>query len=268
MLTCLRSSGVRVAKATSMGLSMVGDLSTISSVTAAIRPPSRRYDHPGPQATADTWFLAFYLIGLAKTGISSLDLSRHLRVQYDTAWLLHTKILLAKTEWQDAYLARGKIQMDDAYLGGEVSGGNPGRGSENKIPTAGADSLNEAGHPSHARITVLSGFRSEAILDWAKRYPAPGSPVLSDGLSCFSAVTAANCHHKVIVTGGKRPNELLQFRWINILLGNLKTSFSGAFYAFIIDKCASRYLGVNCSRFIRRFLMVGITTRIANAVCY
>ena len=42
-----------------------------------------------------TWFLAFYLIGQAKTGISSLELSRHLGVNYDTAWLLHNKILKA-----------------------------------------------------------------------------------------------------------------------------------------------------------------------------
>jgi hypothetical protein len=29
-----------------------------------------------------TWFLAFYLIGQAKTGISSLELSRHLGVNF------------------------------------------------------------------------------------------------------------------------------------------------------------------------------------------
>jgi len=33
------------------------------------------------------WFLAFYLIGQAKNGISSLELSRHLGVKWDTAWL-------------------------------------------------------------------------------------------------------------------------------------------------------------------------------------
>ena len=33
-----------------------------------------------------TWFLAFYLIGQAKTGISSLELSRHLGVNY--GWVL------------------------------------------------------------------------------------------------------------------------------------------------------------------------------------
>ena len=49
-----------------------------------------------------TWFLAFYLIGQAKTGISSLELSRHLGVKYDTAWLLHNKILQAMSEREEA----------------------------------------------------------------------------------------------------------------------------------------------------------------------
>jgi transposase-like protein len=131
-----------------------------------------------------TWFLAFYLIGQAKTGISSLELSRHLGVNYDTAWLLHNKILRAMTEREEAYLLRGKIQMDDAYLGGELPGGKAGRGSENKIPIVAAVSLNEAGHPIHARITAVSGLSSEEISDWAKRHLAPGSHVLSDGLAC------------------------------------------------------------------------------------
>ena len=214
-----------------------------------------------------TWFLAFYLIGQAKTGISSLELSRHLGVKYDTAWLLHNKILRAMTEREEAYLLRGKIQIDDSYLGGELPGGKAGRGSENKIPIVAAVSLNEAGHPIHVRITAVSGFSSEAISDWAKHHLAQGSQVLSDGLACFRAVTTANCHHKAVVTGGKHPNELPQFRWINTVLGNLKTSFNGTFHAFNFDKYARRYLGGFCFRFNRRFVMAAMTERIANAVC-
>ena len=137
-----------------------------------------------------TWFLAFYLIGQAKTGISSLELSRHLGVKYDTAWLLHNKILRAMTEREEAYVLRGKIQIDDAYLGGERPGGKAGRGSENKIPIVAAVSLNEAGHPIHARISAVSSFSSEAIADWAKRHLMPGSHVLSDGLACFRPLSA------------------------------------------------------------------------------
>jgi len=214
-----------------------------------------------------TWFLAFYMIGQAKNGISSLELSRHLGVKYDTAWLLHNKILRAMAEREEGYLLRGKIQMDDSYLGGERPGGKAGRGSENKFPIVAAVSLNEAGHPIHAKITAVSGFSSQAIADWAKRHLAPGSHVLSDGLACFRAVTTANCHHKAVVTGGKHPKDLPLFRWINTLLGNLKTSFSGTFHAFNFDKYARRYLGGYCFRFNRRFALAEMTARITNAVC-
>ncbi len=69
------------------------------------------------------------------------------------------------------------------------------------------------------------------------------------------------------LTGGKHPNELPQFRWINTLLGNFKTIFSGTFHAFNFDKYARCYLGGYCFRFNRRFSMVAMTQRIANAVC-
>lgn len=214
-----------------------------------------------------TWFQAFYLIGQAKTGISSLELSRHLGVNYDTAWLLHNKILRAMSDRDDAYVLRGKIQIDDAYLGGERLGGKAGRGSENKIPIVAAVSVNEAGRPVHAKITPVAGFSSEAIATWARDHLAPGSAVLSDGLACFRSVTAAGCSHEVIVTGGRHPNDLPQFRWINTVLGNLKTSLNGTFHAFNFDKYARRYLGGHCFRFNRRFSLAEMTERIANAVC-
>ena len=213
------------------------------------------------------WFLAFYLIGQAKTGISSLELSRHLGVNYDTAWLLHNKILRAMTEREEAYVLQGKIQLDDAYLGGERPGGKAGRGSENKIPIVAAVSLNEAGHPIHAKITPVLGFSSEAIAAWASENLAPGCAVLSDGLACFRAVTGAGCNHQAVVTGGKHPNDLPQFRWINTILGNLKTSLSGTLHAFNFSKYARRYLGGFCFRFNRRFAMAEMIERIAHAAC-
>mgnify|MGYP006879056953 CR=1 FL=1 len=54
--------------------------------------------------------------------MSSQELSRHLGVNYDTAWLLHNKILRAMADREDAYLLRGKSQMDDSCLVGELPG--------------------------------------------------------------------------------------------------------------------------------------------------
>ena len=69
-------------------------------------------------------FLAFYLIGQVKTSISSLQPSRQLGVAYNTARMLHSKILRAKCERDDCYVLQGKVQMDDAYLGSSSFGGS------------------------------------------------------------------------------------------------------------------------------------------------
>ena len=214
-----------------------------------------------------TWFQAFYLIGQAKKGISSLELSRHLGVAYNTAWLIHNKILQAMRERDQAYVLRGKIQMDDAYLGGELPGGKAGRGSENKVPIVAAVSLSEAGHPIHVKISTVRGFTSEGIGNWARQNLASASVVLSDGLACFRWVITAGCEHEPMVTGGKHPKDLPEFHWINTVLSNLKTSLNGTFHAFNFEKYGNRYLGGFCFRFNRRFKLAQMTERLLNAAC-
>lgn len=41
----------------------------------------------------------------------------------------------------------GRVEMDDAYLGGERSGGKVGRGSENKVPIVAAVQTTPQGRP-------------------------------------------------------------------------------------------------------------------------
>ena len=135
------------------------------------------------------------------------------------------------------------------------------------VPIVAAISLNNAGHPIYTKITQVSGFNSEALAKWASQHLAPGCAVLSDGLACFRSVTTPGCRHEAVVSRGRHPKDLSEFRWINILLGNLKTSISGSLHAFNFDKYAQRYLGGYCSRFNRRFEMKEMTDRIANAVC-
>ena len=110
-----------------------------------------------------TWFLAFYLVGQAKTGISSLTLMRHLGMNYRTAWLVHNKIMQAMSEQEEAYVLRGKVQVDDACLGGERCGGKTGRGSENKVPIVAAVSLDDAGHPRHLKLATVATFSFAAF---------------------------------------------------------------------------------------------------------
>ena len=209
-----------------------------------------------------TWFLAIYLISQAKTGISALALKRHLGVSYHTAWLVHHKLMTAMSEREDRYLLSGQVQIDDAYLGGERTGGKSGRGSENKVPFLAAVSLNERGHPMRIKLSTIKGFTLNAVSDWAQTNLMPDSYVFSDGLACFSAVTDANCHHHVVVAGGRKPADLPDFLWVNTVLGNLKTSLSGAHHAFKFSKYASRYLGAFAYRFNRRFRLDSLPIRL------
>ena len=199
-----------------------------------------------------TWFLAIYIISQAKTGISSLALKRQLGVDYRTAWLMHHKLLHAMSQADSKHPLKGDVQLDDAYLGGEKAG-TPGRGSPNKVPIVAAVSLSEAGRPSYLKVTAISGFTTQAIASWAKVNLSPGSDVVSDGLACFAGVIDAGCAHTFVVVGQRKPKELLQFTWVNTILGNLKTKINGAHKHFNFAKYANRYLGAFAYRFNRRF---------------
>ena len=200
-----------------------------------------------------TWFLAIHLISQAKTGISALALKRDLGVSYPTAWLLHHKINNAMSEQEAARLLEGAVQLDDAYLGGERSGGKVGRGSENKAPFVAAVSVNDTGQPVHLKLNMISGFTSEAIAKWAKASLMPKTVVSSDGLWCFAAVADAGCIHVPTVVGALKPRDLPVFKWVNTVLGNLKTMMSGAFKALKFRKYAQSYLDAFAYRFNHRF---------------
>jgi len=208
------------------------------------------------------WFLALYWISQAKTGLSALALKRHLGVSYPTAWLIQHKLMQTMTERDAQYTLCGEVRVDDAYLGGERVGGKAGRGSENKVPLVAAVSLNAAGHPLYTKIAPVPGFTCNALTDWAKAALAPGSRVHADGLACFTGVIAAGCQHQATIIGLRKRNQVPEFSWINTLLGNLKTSFSGAYHAFDFAKYGARYLAAFAYRFNRRFHLDTLPSRL------
>lgn len=200
-----------------------------------------------------TWFLAMHLVSQAKTGLSALALKRDLGVSYPTAWLLHHKLNNAMTRQEATRLLGGAVQLDDAYLGGERAGGKPGRGSENKVPFVAAVSLNSAGQPMRLKLDLVQGFTSDSIAKWAKASLLPTAMVTSDGLACFAAVTEAGCVHMPKVVGALKPRDLPEFKWVNTVLGNLKTTLAGAFKALKFRKYAQTYLAAFAYRFNQRF---------------
>ena len=203
-----------------------------------------------------TWFLAMYLLTQTKTGMSALELHRHLGVSYRTAWLVKHKLMLVMFEQERDRRLEGVVQVDDAFLGGERTGGKRGRGSENKVPLIAAVQTTADGQAIYARLDGLPDWKMPTVARWALKALMPSTHVVSDGLSSFVAVKSAACSHEPIIhnTGTAKTNvQHARFNAINTLLGNLKMWMNTTFRGFKAGHYAPRYLAEFQYRFNRRF---------------
>ena len=221
----------------------------------------------GTQLPLTIWFLVINLISQAKIGLSAMELNRHVGVSYPTAWLMQHKIMTAMATREAQRRLSGTVQVDDAYLGGERAGGKRGRGSEKEVLFVAAVSLKGAGNPLYFKVTPVPGFTSDAISKWVSANLSPGADVPSDGLACLAAVTEAGCTYRAEVVAQRKPRDLPQFEWVNPVLGNLKTTASGAYKAFGYRKYADLYLGAFTYRFNWRFDLADLVVRLVVDVC-
>ena len=149
------------------------------------------------------WFLAMHLLTQSKNNVAALELQRHLGVCYKTAWLMKHKLMEVMREREDSRQPQGRVEIDDAYLGGERTGGKVGRGSENKVPFVVAVQTTPEGKPQFVCLRQQS-FTREEVAVFAARSIAPTATVVSDGLWCFGAVQIVGAQHQRVVTGGAR----------------------------------------------------------------
>jgi transposase-like protein len=215
------------------------------------------------------WFLAIYHLTQSKGGISSIELGRRLGVKQPTAWLMKHKLMRVMGEREAGKpKLEGRVEIDDSYLGGERSGGKRGRGAAGKTPIVAAVETTAERKPRRIRLTVVKGFRKKEVEKLAKRDFMPGSNVVSDGLSCWSAVERAGCTHFPMVTGsGRQAARWAPFRWVNTTLGNIKTALAGT-YHHVSAKHAQSYLSSFAYRFNRRHQLDSIVERLAWAAVH
>ena len=79
------------------------------------------------------WFWALYFIGSDKGSISALRLSKLIEVNWRTARLILSKVIVALGHRDSLYRLSGTIELDDAFIGGKHKG-KRGRGAEGKTP--------------------------------------------------------------------------------------------------------------------------------------
>ena len=208
------------------------------------------------------WFLAMHLLTQAKTNMSMLELSRHLGVSYPSAWLLKHKLMEVMRLREASRQLSGRVELDDAYLGGERSGGKAGRGSENKIPFVTAVQTTESGEAQYVCLAQVP-LTKAAVQAFVDRCLVRPLTVVSDGLSCFTVSAEAGVHERIVVSAGNASAAYARFNAVSTAQSNLKTAISGAYHSIKFAKYAHRYLAEFQYRFNRRFDMRAIFARLA-----
>ena len=108
------------------------------------------------------WFAAIHLIVLVG--------GTRLGVKQPTAWAVKHKIMAVMARREGETRLTGRVEMDDAYLGGVRSGGKRGRGAAGKTPFVAAVSTSPEGRPRKLKLVPVKGFREREIARGAKHW--------------------------------------------------------------------------------------------------
>ena len=211
-----------------------------------------------------SWFLAMWLTATAKNGVSSVEPGRRLGIKQTNAWALKRKVMAVMTGRENAERLDGRIEMDDAYLGGHRPG-RRGRGAAGKQPFVAAVSTSDERRPRKIKLLPVKGFRKKEVKRLVSEHLASTSRLVTDGLSCWTAAAEAGLHHTAMVTGsGRRAAGWSPFKWVNTTLGNVKAAIAGT-YRRISPKHAGRYLASFAWRYNRRFELASLIPRLVHS---
>lgn len=151
------------------------------------------------------WFMAMYLMSSHKKGVSSLQLSRDIKVTQKTAWFMLHKIrgLYGQT---DSTALNGEVEMDEMYLGGREANkheskkteGTQGRSTKTKTPIFGM--LERDGNVVAMKVEDTKGA---TLMPIVAQFVEEGSTTYTDEASIYNKLTANGYEH-LFVNHGQR----------------------------------------------------------------
>ena len=180
-----------------------------------------------------------------------MALKRFLGVQYNTAWLMHQKIMQGLATQDKCCLLSGDVHIDDGYIGGRCEGGKRGRGSENKSVFIMGLSLKD-GKPHQLKTTQLDKLNQEQVCAWAKEHIEDPAHLHSDALLALKGLSQAGFTHESYVIKDDLNLRDSLFMMMNTVMGNLKRYLLGIHHALSPQRL-QRYLSAFSWRFNQRY---------------
>ena len=195
------------------------------------------------------WFMAMALMCEAKKGVSALQVSRHLGVQYKTAWYLCHRIRRAMQEHELTPLgSKGQIvEVDETYLGGEKYRKGIQAARDNKIPILGIAEHN--GRVFFQAIPNCTAESIKPILDSMVSHNV--KQIVTDSKPTYGHIIPEHLHLETNHKQELRELGFVSMRTIEGAFSLFKRGLIGSYHKLSQDHLNS-YLGEFCWRYNRR----------------
>ena len=189
------------------------------------------------------WIFAIYSVLTARKGVSALQLSKELGVQYRTAWhMLHR---IREACGRGDFKLTNVVEADETYIGGKESNKHEskklhaGRGTVGKEAVAGVRERGgkvKAKHVERTNAATLIGFVEDAV--------EPGATVYTDDAAAYAALPSGlnQFDHETVSHGkGEYVRRAAHTNGMESVWAVLKRSINGTWH-HVSPKHLGRYV--------------------------
>jgi len=195
------------------------------------------------------WFMAMALMCEAKKGISALQISRHLGVQYKTAWYLCHRIRKAMQEQEMEPLgSKGQVvEIDETYIGGKKRRKGVKAGMDAKIKVLGM-----AEHNGRVHLRTIPDSTADSIAEVVQPMLSHNArEVVTDGQPAYCFVIPKHQHLQTDHTQELKELGYVSMKTVEGAFSLFKRGVIGSYHKLGKDHLDS-YLGEFCWRYNRR----------------